>query len=62
MMAVDAFEGSEKRLELDCRVTAQTPAAGLRSLTRQQLDALLAEVQIASTAAPSATSDASDWS
>ena len=44
MMAINAFEGSEKRLELDCAVSAHTPAAGLRSLTREQLETVLTEV------------------
>ena len=44
MMAGNAFEGSEKRLELDCAVSAHTPADGLRSLTRDQLETVLTEV------------------
>jgi len=37
-----AFEGSEKRLEIDFAPSAASPAAGLRALSREQLDGLMA--------------------
>ena len=38
------FEGSEKRLELYFHGTQNTPEEGLRTLSRQQIDGLLAQV------------------
>ena len=35
------FEGSEKRVEIDFNFTASTPDAGLRALSRAQLDELM---------------------
>ncbi len=35
------FEGSEKRVEIDFDWTHDSPASGLRALTRQQLDELM---------------------
>jgi hypothetical protein len=35
------FEGSEKRISVTFSAGTSTPAAGLRSLTRTQLDAML---------------------
>jgi hypothetical protein len=35
------FEGSEKRVEIDFNFSAASPANGLRSLSRAQLDELM---------------------
>lgn len=35
------FEGSEKRIEVDFKLSASSPANGLRALTREQLDELM---------------------
>ena len=40
------FEGSEKRIEVEFAFGAQAPVEGLRSLTREQLDSLMEQVQI----------------
>ncbi len=39
------FEGSEKRLEVDFSFGLGTPAGGLRTLARPQLDGLLQKVR-----------------
>lgn len=36
-----AFEGSEKRIEIDFKLSAASPDSGLRSLSRSQLDELM---------------------
>jgi len=36
------FEGSEKRIEVDFSFSAKAPAKGLRALSREQLDELMA--------------------
>lgn len=41
VFACPVFEGSEKRVEIDFKRAAATPALGLRSLSRSQLDELM---------------------